>query len=409
MEEQLESLKQKEKTMEQNVKQIEEEKIILKEKVQTFENLLTERNDDDEEEELYEGNRMVDCNDDFIEEIEVINQVLTNEKEFQSSIENNLADLSNKVNEEIEVINKVLTNKKEFQSSIENNLPDLSNKDGYITRDNLIDGEDPVVTEGEKTSNDGETYATSNADGGGEKSIKEVVDEITDDINLNDGRAVNNKRKEDLSPLSNMSKISKPAKLPPEANVLNDGVVSDVDGNKVEHNFNDGEITSDCEGGGLESKEGGVLESKNGKDKRKDDISPLANTSKRSKPAKIPSEGMKVWVWQNNEKFLWKVQSKKDRLPNGGCFNCKNVVGVRKNINFNEVKWDVCSTSDSSTEGMGLDDPDGATPDFQNGEEGDKGVPGPFGLPPPPVTSTPLDKNTPRWWMEGFGKEIGKK
>ena len=348
MEEQLESLKRKEKTREENVKQIEEENKILKEKVQTFENLLTERNEDDEEEELHEGNRMVDCNDDFIEEIEVIDQVLTEEKEFQSMIENNIADLKD----------------------------DLSNKDGFITRDNIIDEEDPVVAEGEETSNDGETYATSNDGGGGEKSINEVVDEITD---LNkDGRNVNDKNNEDLSPLSAISNTG-------------------GGGEKSKKDVVD-EITD------LNLKEG-----RTGNDKRKEDLSPLSNMNKKSKPSKLPSEGMKVWVWDKNEKYLWTVQSKKDKLPNGGCFNCKNIVGNRKSINFNEVKWEVFLVANPSTEGMDLEDPDGHTPDFQNGEEGDKGVPDPFGLPPPPphqpsATSTPLPQRTP-WQFEGYSNE----
>ena len=130
--------------------------------------------------------------------------------------------------------------------------------------------------------------------------------------------------------------------------------------------------------------------------------------TKKTKSANLPSVGMKVWVWDNNIKSLWTVQSKKDRLPNGGCFNVKNLDGVRKSINFKEVVWEVFVVNNPS-EGMDLEGNDDHTPDFQNGEEGDKGVPGPFGLSPPPltqpITSTPLPQTKPWQDFEGLSNE----
>ena len=105
--------------MEEKLKKTEEEKMELKEKVQAFEEAISE-GFEDEEEVLDENNKIVERNDDYIEEIEIFNQVLNNEKEIQSNLEINLVN--------------------------------LSTKDGSITRDNIIDEDNPSVYEGEKIS-----------------------------------------------------------------------------------------------------------------------------------------------------------------------------------------------------------------------------------------------------------------
>ena len=105
--------------MEEKLKKTEEEKMELKEKVQAFEEAISE-GFEEEEEVLDENNKIVERNDDYIEEIEIFNQVLNNEKEIQSNLEINLVN--------------------------------LSTKDGSITRDNIIDEDNPSVYEGEKIS-----------------------------------------------------------------------------------------------------------------------------------------------------------------------------------------------------------------------------------------------------------------
>ena len=204
----------------------------------------------------------------------------------------------------------------------------------------------------------------------GNQDFLEVIDKVNEDLNIE--KDIQSKIEVDLANLS-----------------AKDGSSTDVLVNVEEEVVPDGEILS----------KGGGLLAKTVNDKRKD-ISPISDTSKRTKSAKLPSQGMKVWVWENNDKFQWTVQSRKDKVPNGGCFNCKNVNGIRKSINFNEVEWEEILVANPASIEPIPEDPDGTTLESLGARGGvAKGGPEPFVLPPPLpplpsrqsfVTSTPL-------------------
>ena len=121
-------------------------------------------------------------------------------------------------------------------------------------------------------------------------------------------------------------------------------------------------------------------------DKRKDVISPLEGDNKRTKTLIMPSKGMEVWVWEGDEKVRYSVKSKKDNLPNGGCYNCVSLAGERKNINFNKVRWVEFVTS-KEDHLMDFNISEGGT------EAGDEGAVENTTPPPPPLPPRPKGRN----------------
>ena len=105
--------------------------------------------------------------------------------------------------------------------------------------------------------------------------------------------------------------------------------------------------------------------------------SPLDHINKKfDKPSKFPTPGTRVRAWkEGEEKAVYYVKSKQDKNPNGGCFNCTDVQGVKISVNFNKYLWEEITV-------LSGDNPPALPP--RRHSIGSRGKD--FDSPPPPLT-----------------------